>query len=475
MPNRAKTIKLYSGERPLFNKYNLEEQIERIYKRRVPLPSGGEIVIDGTEALTAVDVNSARTKRQGDIEENILQTNLEASAEIGRQLRLRDLGGLIVIDFIDMASTRNKKKVEKAMREALRGDRARHDLTAISKLGLMELARQRIKGTKLAASYATCVVCDGHGLIKNVEAAALAALRKLQTRSARGEFGTLRVGLPAEVATWLLNNKREELLRLEQRHQISIEVAPGTTLLRHECTFETVAREKREEPPAKAAAEVLPAPPPAVAPPAPSEPAEPRTAGSAPQAAAQGQAPAGEARGDEQRPEPRTGAATGEKGAAASEDGGEPAADKPRRRRRKKRRPRSTGAAGADPAQEQRGGDDRARAPRGEPAQEQRGGDDKARAPRSEPAREQRGGDDKARAPRSEPAREASVPRHIRSDELMPAASGGSAAGSRKRGNASPSTRKRKKSSARGSRRSRPRAEARASAGGTRSGDTTEN
>jgi len=440
MPNRAKTIKLYSGERPLFNKYNLEEQIERIYKRRVPLPSGGEIVIDGTEALTAVDVNSARTKRQGDIEENILQTNLEASAEIGRQLRLRDLGGLIVIDFIDMASMRNKKKVEKAMREALRGDRARHDLTAISKLGLMELARQRIKGTKLAASYATCVVCDGHGLIKNVEAAALAALRKLQTRSARGEFGTLRVGLPPEVATWLLNNKRDELLRLEQRHQISIEVAPGTTLLRHECTFETVAREKREEPPAKTAAGVLPAPPPALAPPAPSEPAaEPRSAGSTPQAAAQRNAPAADAHRDERRPEPRSAAATGENVAAASKDGGEPAADKPRRRRRKKRRPRSTGAAGADPAQEQHGGDD------------------------------------KTHAPRSEPGREPSVPRHIRSDELMPAASGGSAAGSRKRNNASTSTRKHKKSSARGSRRSRPRAAARASTAGTRSGDSTEN
>lgn len=144
MPNRAKTLKLYTGDRPLFNKFNLEEQIERIYKRRVPLPSGGEIVIDGTEALTAIDVNSARSKRQGDIEDNNLQTNVEAAAEIARQLRLRDLGGLIVIDFIDMMAARNRSKVEKAMREAMRGDRAKYDMTRLSKLGLMEIARQRL-------------------------------------------------------------------------------------------------------------------------------------------------------------------------------------------------------------------------------------------------------------------------------------------------------------------------------------------
>jgi ribonuclease E len=246
MPNRAKTVKLYTGDRPLFNKFNLEEQIERIYKRRVPLPSGGEIVIDGTEALTAIDVNSARSKRSGDIEENNTLTNLEAAGEIARQLRLRDLGGLIVIDFIDLTATKNKAKVERAMREALKGDRARHDMTRLSKLGLMEIARQRIKSAKMAASYNTCEACDGYGLVKNVETAALAALRKLQTRGVRGNIERLRVGLPSDVATWLMNHKREELLRIERRHGIQVEILPRPALRRHESDFEAVARAPRE-------------------------------------------------------------------------------------------------------------------------------------------------------------------------------------------------------------------------------------
>ena len=246
MPSRAKTVRLYTGDRPLFNKFNLEEQIERIYMRRVPLPSGGEIVIDGTEALTAVDVNSARSKRSGDIEENNTLTNLEAAAEIARQLRLRDLGGLIVIDFIDLAASRNRAKVERAMREAMKGDRARHDLTRLSKLGLMEIARQRIKGAKMAASYNTCAACDGYGLVKNVETAALAALRKLQTRSVRGDIGRIRVGLPADVATWLANHKREEMLRIERRHGIQVEIVPAPGLLRHESEFEAIVRSPQE-------------------------------------------------------------------------------------------------------------------------------------------------------------------------------------------------------------------------------------
>ena len=252
MPSRAKTVKLYTGDRPLFNKFNLEEQIERIYKRRVPLPSGGEIVIDGTEALTAVDVNSARSKRSGDIEENNTLTNLEAAAEIARQLRLRDLGGLIVIDFIDLTASRNRAKVEREMREALKGDRARHDMTRLSKLGLMEIARQRIKGAKMAASYNTCAACDGYGLVKNVETAALAALRKLQTRGVRGDIGRIRVGLPADVATWLANHKREELLHIERRHGVQVEIVTAPGLLRHESEFEAIARPPQEATPEEA-------------------------------------------------------------------------------------------------------------------------------------------------------------------------------------------------------------------------------
>ncbi|MDX1389050.1 MAG: Rne/Rng family ribonuclease, partial [Acidobacteriota bacterium] len=250
MPTKAKTIRLYTGDRPLFNKFNLEEQIESIYQRQVSLPSGGQIVIDGTEALTAIDVNSARSAAKGDAEEMVTKTNTEAAAEIARQFRLRDLGGLVVIDFIDMAMTRNKKKVEKAMRDALRGDRARYDLTPISKLGLMEIARQRLKGEKMGASYAACPTCEGYGLVRNVESAALAALRKLQTRVLRADVGRIRMALPPEVAHWILNNKREDLTDLERRQRVKIQIAPTPKLLRHQVEFETFPREKTEEPPA---------------------------------------------------------------------------------------------------------------------------------------------------------------------------------------------------------------------------------
>src|SRR4030095_1632885 len=152
---------------------------------------------------------------QGDAEENATQTNVEASAEIARQLRLRDLGGLVVIDFIDMMAARNQKKVEKAVRDAMKNDKAKYDITRISKLGLLEISRQRIKGEKLGASYATCPSCEGYGLVKNVESAALSALRKLQARTIRTDFGKIRMGVPPEICVWILNNKREDLLQLE--------------------------------------------------------------------------------------------------------------------------------------------------------------------------------------------------------------------------------------------------------------------
>jgi ribonuclease E len=260
MPLKAKIIKLYSGDRPLFSKFNLEEQIESIYMRRVPLTSGGEIVIDGTEALTAIDVNSKGAGRQGDAEENATQTNLEAAAEIGRQLRLRDLGGIIVVDFIDMMAARNQKKVEKAIRDAMKTDRAKYDVTRISKLGLMEISRQRIKSEKMRASYATCPVCEGYGLVKNVEPAGLAALRKLQARCLRNDFGKVSMRVPPEIAHWILNHKRDDLSGLEKRHAIRVLVEPKGSLLRHESEFEFFPREKVEVPPALVAGD-RPAPP----------------------------------------------------------------------------------------------------------------------------------------------------------------------------------------------------------------------
>ncbi len=244
MPTKAKTLHLYDGGRPLFNKFNLEEQIESIFKRRVALPSGGEIVIDGTEALTAIDVNSKGAKRVGDAEETATQTNVEAAAEIARQIRLRDLGGLIVIDFIDMMASRNQKKVEKAVRDAFKGDRAKNDITRISKLGLMELARQRIKVAKMGAMYTACPTCEGYGLVKTVESAALSALRKLQTRSSRGEHGRIRLSLPTEVATWILAAKQEDVSEIERRHAVTVEVVPLANLLRHQTEFEGFPREK---------------------------------------------------------------------------------------------------------------------------------------------------------------------------------------------------------------------------------------
>jgi len=260
MPAKAKIIKLHTGDRPLFSKFNLEEQIESIYKRRVPLKAGGEIVIDGTEALTAIDVNSKGAPRQGDAEDNATQTNLEAATEIARQLRLRDLGGLVVIDFIDMMAARNQKKVEKVMRDAMKPDRAKYDVTRISKLGLMEIARQRIKNEKMGASYATCPVCEGYGLIKNIEPAGLAALRKLQTRCLRNDFGKVHMRVPPEIAHWILNHKREDLSSLERRQAVRILVEPKGSLLRHESEFEFFPREKVEVPPALVTGD-RPAPP----------------------------------------------------------------------------------------------------------------------------------------------------------------------------------------------------------------------
>ena len=262
MPGRAKILRRYTGDRPLFNKFNLENQIESIYKRRVTLPSGGEIVIDGTEALTAIDVNSARSKRKSDAEDNALQTNLEAATETARQFRLRDLGGLIVIDFIDMLAAKNKKKVEDTMRAAMRGDKAKHDMTRLSKMGLMQIARQRLKAAKMSAMYTACPTCEGYGLIKNLEAAAIAALRELQTRSARGDAGKIRLSIPPDVATWMLNHKRDEVVQIEHRQRLSIDIAPDPSLLRHQAKLETFPREATPEPVARVVQDRVPPTPP---------------------------------------------------------------------------------------------------------------------------------------------------------------------------------------------------------------------
>jgi len=222
MPTKTKLLKLYDGAGPLFSKYNLEDQIEQIFKRKVPLVSGGAIVIDSTEALTAIDVNSGKFRKAGNLEDTATQTNLEAATEICRQLRLRDLGGIIVIDFIDMRSRKNMRSVEKVVRDAMKRDKAKHDITSISKLGLMEISRQRIKSTKSASAYVECETCLGDGVVRAVESAALVALRKAHTTVASGNMEALQIVLPHDVAIHLLNTKREEIQQIEARNQCHI-------------------------------------------------------------------------------------------------------------------------------------------------------------------------------------------------------------------------------------------------------------
>ena len=244
MPDRSHLVKLYTGDKPIFHKHNLEEQIERIFKRTVQLKSGGSISVDQTEALTAIDVNSARSTRSSSSEDTATRTNLEAADEIARQLRLRDIGGLIVIDFIDMESSRHSRQVERAFAEAMSRDKARYDATRISKLGLMEVSRQRLKASKTSSSFKECPSCRGDGLIRTPEAAARSAFRKIQWRAAGGELSGVKVYLPTEVALYLLNEKRDDLYRLEDRHKVHIEVAPQEEMRADQFEIEEIHREE---------------------------------------------------------------------------------------------------------------------------------------------------------------------------------------------------------------------------------------
>jgi ribonuclease E len=242
MPQKQRIVKLYQGGRPIYNKHNLEEQIENIFKRRVPLPSGGALIFDQTEALTAVDVNSGKMTKGEDIEDIAVRANTEAAEEIARQLRLRDLGGLVVIDFIDMRPVKNIRAVEKAMRDALRKDKARHDVTRMSRLGLMEISRQRLRAGKASARYMDCPACEGMGSIKTIEAAALQALRKVQTRVVRGDLEKIELLLPTDVAAYVQNQKRAELASLEKRYRTSVLLLPQADYGRDDLSMQTTLR-----------------------------------------------------------------------------------------------------------------------------------------------------------------------------------------------------------------------------------------
>lgn len=242
MPGKEDVLHLYEGDQPIFSHFNVESQIESIYKRRVLLKSGGSIVIDGTEALTAIDVNSGRSVRGSNQEETAFRTNVEAATEIARQLRLRDLGGLIVIDFIDMRSPQHISDVEKAFREAMRQDKARHEAGRISHFGLLEVSRQRLRPAAAATSYAACPMCEGHGLVRTTESAALVALRKVHNRVSQGDTAALAVSLPPEVAVYLLNHKRDDLAQLERRYATRIQVALKEELMPHQSEMEIRSR-----------------------------------------------------------------------------------------------------------------------------------------------------------------------------------------------------------------------------------------
>ena len=230
MPGNVSRVKRYHDDVPLFSRFQIEHQIESAYSRQVNLPSGGAVVIDHTEALVAVDVNSGRSTKGSDIEETALRTNLEAADEVARQLRLRDLGGLIVIDFIDMESAKGQREVENRLRDALHYDRARVQVSKISRFGLLELSRQRLRPALAETSYITCPRCTGTGHIRSTESAALHILRILEEESMKENTGALHAQVPVDVATFLLNEKRVDIAHIEMRHRINLVIVPNRQL-----------------------------------------------------------------------------------------------------------------------------------------------------------------------------------------------------------------------------------------------------
>ena len=230
MPGNVNKVKFYRDDVPLFSRFQIEHQIESAYSRQVGLPAGGAIVIDHTEALVAIDVNSARATRGGDIEETAYRTNLEAADEVARQLRLRDLGGLIVIDFIDMESQRNQREVENRLREALRFDRARVQIGKISRFGLMELSRQRLQPSLEETAHINCPRCSGTGFIRGTESTALHVLRIMQEEAMKENTGAVHAQVPVDVASFLLNEKRSEIQKLEGRLKVNIVMVPNPHL-----------------------------------------------------------------------------------------------------------------------------------------------------------------------------------------------------------------------------------------------------
>ncbi len=249
-PDFMSRVKLYSGEVPLFTHYQIESQIESAFQREVRLPSGGSIVIDPTEALTSIDINSSKATKGGDIEETALNTNLEAADEIARQLRLRDLGGLIVIDFIDMTPPRHQREVENRLKDAVRPDRARVQIGKISRFGLLEMSRQRLRPSLGEASQGPCPRCSGQGTIRSNESIALSILRLIEEEAIKDNTAQVNAQVPVAVAAYLLNEQRRSVHRIEKRHSCDVVIIPNQHMetphyevmrLRKDETLETVS------------------------------------------------------------------------------------------------------------------------------------------------------------------------------------------------------------------------------------------
>ena len=230
MPQYKNRTKYYDEAIPLFSRYQIESQIESAFRHTVKLPSGGSIVIDPTEALVSIDINSARATKGADIEETALTTNLEAAEEIARQLRLRDVGGLIVIDFIDMSIVKNQRAVENRMREALEQDRARVQLGRISRFGLMEMSRQRLRPSLVELTTEACPRCSGQGRIRDIKSLALAILRVMEEESLKERSSMVRVLVPLSIATFLLNEKRQDVAEIERRTETHIVIVPNVNM-----------------------------------------------------------------------------------------------------------------------------------------------------------------------------------------------------------------------------------------------------
>lgn len=239
-------VRLHKGARPIFNQFSVEDQIEQIYQPRVNLPSGGSIVIDPTEALVAIDVNSGSTSKGKNFDQSIYQANLEAAAELARQLRLRDLGGLIVVDFIDMRNKKHIRDVERMVKQSMRRDKAKTDFTRISKFGLMQISRQKLGSPIEAGNYRVCEHCKGRGTVRSVETLALFYLRRIQTGASRKHVGRVECRFPLDVAQYLLNNKRHEISEHEQRYGSEIIILADPTMgpTEHEITLHKAEKEQ---------------------------------------------------------------------------------------------------------------------------------------------------------------------------------------------------------------------------------------